>query len=50
LQHGFTRARVETTSFQARPFYERLGYEVYGVLDECPVGHTTYFMKKQLRA
>ena len=50
LQHGFNCARVETTSFQARPFYERLGYEVYGVLDDCPVGHATYFLKKHLRA
>ena len=29
---------------------ERLGYEVYGVLDDCPVGYSTYFLKKQLRA
>jgi GNAT superfamily N-acetyltransferase len=50
LQHGFNRVRVETTSFQARPFYERLGYGVYGVLEDCPVGHTTYFLKKRLHA
>lgn len=50
LQHGFTRSRVETTSFQAKPFYEKLGYEVYGVLDDCPEGHTSYYLKKQLRS
>lgn len=49
LQHGYTRARVETTSFQARPFYEKLGYEVYGVLEDCPPGHTSYYLKKELR-
>lgn len=48
LQHGFTRSRVETTSFQAKPFYEKLGCEVYGVLEDCPEGHTSYYLKKQL--
>lgn len=48
LQHGYTRARVETTSFQARPFYEKLGYEVYGVLEDCPPGHASYYLKKEL--
>ena len=33
-QHGFGHARVETTSFQARPFYEKLGYEVFGELED----------------
>lgn len=50
LQRGFSRSRVETTSFQAKPFYEKLGYEVYGVLEDCPEGHTSYYMKKQLRS
>ncbi len=49
LQHGYTRSRVETTSFQARPFYEKLGYQVYGVLEDCPPGHTSYYLKKELR-
>ncbi|HWU77210.1 MAG TPA: GNAT family N-acetyltransferase [Rhodanobacter sp.] len=47
-KHGFTRARVETTSFQARPFYERLGYAVFGVLEDCPPGHCSYYLKKDL--
>ena len=50
LQHGFSRSRVETTSFQAKPFYEKLGYEVYGELEDCPEGHTSYYLKKQLRS
>jgi len=37
---------LETHSFQARPFYERLGYEVFGVLDEYPIGHVKFFLKK----
>jgi GNAT superfamily N-acetyltransferase len=30
---GAVGATVETHSFQARPFYERLGYQVFGTLD-----------------
>lgn len=50
LSRGFRHARVETTSFQARPFYERLGYEVFGVLEDSPPGHRSYYMKKELAA
>lgn len=48
LTHGIRHARVETTSFQARPFYERLGYAVYGVLEDFPPGHRSYSLKKSL--
>lgn len=48
LQHGFRNARVETTSFQAKPFYEQLGYKVFGMLEDFPVGHCTYYLKKNL--
>ena len=36
---GATGATLETYSFQARPFYERLGYEVVGMLEGHPLGH-----------
>ena len=44
---GCRNAFLQTFSFQARPFYERFGYEVFGMLD-YPKGHTFYFMKKAL--
>lgn len=46
LQHGITRAHVETTSFQAYGFYAGQGYSVFGQLADKPEGHTMYFMKK----
>ena len=47
VEHGCTMAFLETFSFQARPFYEKLGYRVFGML-EYPVDHQVYFMTKQL--
>lgn len=47
-EHGYRYARVATTSFQARPFYEKLGYRVFGVLEDCPVGYRTYYLRKDL--
>ena len=45
---GAVGATLETYSFQARPFYERLGYEVFGALDGCPPGHVKFFLRKAL--
>src|SRR5262245_24667583 len=43
---GAVGATVETFSFQARPFYERLGYELCGSLDGYPPGHVKFFLRK----
>ena len=45
---GCTRARLDTFDFQARRFYERLGYSVYAHLDDFPVGHVQFHMQKSL--
>lgn len=50
LQRGIQRAYLMTTSFQARPFYEKLGYERFGFQDNRPPGHMFHYMHKaQLR-
>ncbi|WP_417760351.1 GNAT family N-acetyltransferase [Shewanella sp.] len=49
LANGFTAVRVETLDFQAKPFYEKQGYRVYGELANHPQGHTTYCLVKDLR-
>lgn len=49
LDKGFNYMRTETLSFQARPFYEKLGYRVYGELPDYPKGHTTYCLVKELK-
>lgn len=45
---GALQAIVETTSFQAQGFYERLGYEVIFVVADAPIGAQTIFMRRAL--
>jgi hypothetical protein len=45
---GCVAARLDTYEFQARPFYEHHGYEVFGVLEGYPANTRTYYMKKAL--
>lgn len=44
--HGHPLVYLETGSFQALPFYEKLGYRVFGELPEISEGHTLYFLYK----
>jgi GNAT superfamily N-acetyltransferase len=46
LARGCRGAWLDTYSFQARGFYERLGYAVFGVLDDYPPGQSRIFMRK----
>lgn len=39
---------LSTFSFQARPFYERLRYEVVADVPDYPVGYTYHVLKKML--
>ena len=39
---------LDTFDFQAKEFYEKQGYEVFGVLEDCPRGHCRYYLKKVL--
>jgi GNAT superfamily N-acetyltransferase len=41
-------AHVDTYSFEARPFYEKLGYELFATLEDYPPGHRKYYLKKDL--
>ncbi|MDB6083606.1 MAG: hypothetical protein JWN43_1487 [Gammaproteobacteria bacterium] len=45
---GCRAAYLDTFSYQARPFYERHGYQVFGTLEDYPVGHQRFYMRKSL--
>ena len=47
-QHGCRHAALDTTNWQALPFYLKHGYTVWGQLDDFPPGHSRIFLKKAL--
>lgn len=46
-RRGCTTVWLDTFEFQARPFYEKLGYKEFGTLD-YPAGFKRFFMQKAL--
>lgn len=49
-RNGCRHARLDTFDFQARGFYERLGYATHAELADFPHGHVRYLMRKPLPA
>ncbi len=47
-EKGCYLIHLDTFDFQAKEFYEKQGYEVFGVLDNCPTEHCRYYLKKNL--
>ncbi len=39
---------LDTFEYQARPFYEKHGYELFGALEGYPPGYSQYHLAKQL--
>jgi GNAT superfamily N-acetyltransferase len=48
IERGCHGAFLGSFSFRARPFYEKLGYEVFGVLEDHPPGHRLFLLRKRL--
>jgi GNAT superfamily N-acetyltransferase len=46
---GCTGASLDTFEYQARPFYEKLGYELFGTLEGYPPGYRQFYLRKRLR-
>lgn len=45
--YGMRGAHLTTASFQARGFYEKQGYTVFGEIADMPPGETLFYMKKK---
>ena len=46
---GSTLSHLATFDFQAKDFYLKSGYEIFGILDGCPkAGYKSYYLKKKL--
>lgn len=48
VRRGCRHAAVDTMDFQAPEFYKKLGYCVWGSLDDHPAGHSRIFLRKDL--
>jgi GNAT superfamily N-acetyltransferase len=48
IRMGNTYAHVDTYSFEAKPFYEKLGYKLFATLEDYPPEHKKHFLKKRL--
>ena len=44
---GIVGIWLDTFAFQARGFYEKLGFTVFGTLDDHPRGSARYFLQKR---
>jgi GNAT superfamily N-acetyltransferase len=47
---GCLGAYLDTFEYQARPFYEKLGYRLFGTLEGYPPGYRQYHLAKRLDA
>jgi ribosomal protein S18 acetylase RimI-like enzyme len=47
IKYGVVIAFLKTV--EAKEFCEKLGYEVYGILEDRPIGSILYHMKKQIK-
>ena len=47
-ERGCIGVRLDTWGFQAKPFYEKQGYTLFGVLEDHPPGETEYQLYKRL--
>ncbi|OOM77862.1 GNAT family N-acetyltransferase [Clostridium sp. BL-8] len=47
-KRGCRLIHLDTFDFQAMDFYIKQGYEIFGVLENCPKNHRRYYMKKDI--
>ena len=47
-ERGCVGLWLDTFEFQARPFYEKLGYSLFGQIEDFPRGSRRYFLHKRL--
>lgn len=47
-EHGIHLIHLDTFDFQAKDFYVKHGYEIHGVLDDCPLSHQRFYLKKRI--
>lgn len=49
MEENCSLIHLDTFDFQAKDFYVKHGYDVFGVLEDCPENHCRYYLKKKLK-
>ena len=49
IELGATLSHTDTFDFQAKDFYIKQGYKIFGVLEDCPKDHKRFYLSKNLR-
>ena len=49
-ERGCVGSYLDTFEYQARPFYEKLGYQLFGTLEGYPPGYRQYHLAKRFDA
>ena len=45
-EKGCYLIHLDTFDFQAKEFYEKQGYSLFGTLEDCPKSHCRFYLKK----
>ncbi|MDE7361570.1 MAG: GNAT family N-acetyltransferase [Oscillospiraceae bacterium] len=48
-ENGCALSHLSTFDFQAKDFYLKHGYEIFGTLENSPEGHCRYYLKKVIK-
>jgi ribosomal protein S18 acetylase RimI-like enzyme len=48
VQNDCDHVHLDTFDFQARGFYEKYGFHVFGIIEDYPIGHKRYYLIKKI--
>jgi GNAT superfamily N-acetyltransferase len=48
VQNDCSHIHLDTFDFQARGFYEKVGFDVFGTIEDYPIGHKRHCLIKKL--
>jgi ribosomal protein S18 acetylase RimI-like enzyme len=48
VRNGCDHIHLDAFDFQARGFYEKNGFHVFGTIEDYPIGHKRYYLIKKL--
>ena len=49
-ENGCISSQTFSYSFQAPEFYQKLGYEIFGVIEDYPLGIKKFFLRKKFQS